>query len=115
MEVMTDIFGMVPYQESDIILFQEGLYGFDTAKRFILLEIPGTAYKSLQSLDVEDLAFTVTTPFAFYDDYEFEISENTVKQLEIESLDDLEIYSTIVLQEPLTESTLNLKIGRAHV
>ncbi len=109
MEIMTDIFGEVTYEASDIIYFQEGLYGFDEAKRFLLLEILETPYRSLQSLDIEGLAFTVTTPFAFCEEYEFEISERVVQQIEIESLDDLDIYSTIVLHEPLIESTLNLK------
>lgn len=109
MEIMTDIFGEVTYEASDIIYFHEGLYGFDEAKRFLLLEIPETPYRTLQSLDVEGLAFTITTPFAFCGDYEFEISDRVVQQIEIESLDDLDIYSTIVLQDPLTDSTLNLK------
>lgn len=109
MEIMTDIFGEVTYEASDIIYFQEGLYGFDEAKHFLLLEILDTPYRSLQSLDVEGLAFTVTTPFAFYEDYEFEISDRVVQQIEMESLDDLDIYTTIVLHEPLTDSTLNLK------
>lgn len=109
MEIMTDIFGEVSYEASDIIYFQEGLYGFDEAKRFLLLEILDTPYRSLQSLDVDGLAFTVTTPFAFYGEYEFEISDRVVQQIEIESLDDLDIYTTIVLHDPLTESTLNLK------
>ncbi len=109
MEIMTDIFGMLTYEETDVLTFSEGLYGFETAKEFILIQIPETPYWSLQSIDVEDLAFTVTTPFAFYTEYDFEISEQVVKQLCLDSLNDMEIYNIIVLRDPLVESTFNLK------
>lgn len=109
MEVITDIFGMVTYEASEILFFQEGLYGFESAKKYILIPLGDTPYKSLQSLDVEGLAFTLTTPFAFYENYDFEIPEHVVSQLEIDGIEDMDVYSIIVIQEPLTESTLNLK------
>lgn len=109
MEIVTDIFGTVTYEASEIINFQDGLYGFEAAKQFIIIPIDDTPYKSLQSIETEELAFTITTPFAFYENYDFEVPENVIKQLEIEAIEDLEVYSIIVLHEPMIESTMNMK------
>lgn len=109
MQIETDLFGTITYEASEVLHFEDGLYGFEDAKRFLLIDIQEMPYKSLQSLDFEDLAFTVTTPFAFYENYDIEIPEHVVKQLKIESLDDMDVYSILVFREPLPESTMNLK------
>lgn len=111
MKLNTDILGAVEFEESEIIYFQDGLYGFEEMKRFILLAVDceGLPFQWLQSIDDEHLSFVVTTPFAFYDPYEFEISDTIIEQLKVHSIEDLTIYVLIVLKEELEQSTMNLK------
>lgn len=109
MQIETDLFGIIDYEESEVIHFEDGLYGFESAKRFLVIDIKETPYKSFQSLDLAELAFTVTTPFAFYENYDIEIPDYVVKLLQIDSLDDMDVFSIIVFREPMNESTMNLK------
>lgn len=109
MQIETDLFGVITYTESEVITFPDGLYGFEQYKQFLLIDIAEMPYKSLQSLDSNELAFTVTTPFAFVENYDFEISDYIIDQLSISSIDEMDIYVMIVFAEQLIDSSMNLK------
>lgn len=111
MKLMTEILGEIEYNENEVIVFSEGLYGFGENKKFIIINIAEVdlPFQWLQSVEDGSLSFVMTTPFAFYDPYEFEISDTIVEQLEIASPDDLVVYSLAVLSDTLENSTLNLK------
>lgn len=111
MQVITELLGEVQYEEQDIIYFEEGLYGFDQQKKFILLDISETdfPFQCLQSIEDENLSFILTNPFAFCETYDFEIGETISENLGLDQIENLAVYSLVVLREELTESTINLK------
>ena len=100
MIIQTEVLGEVKYEASDIIQFEDGIYGFEDKKQFILVGISDTElpFQWLQSLDDEQLSFIVTTPFAFHSEYDFEIPQQVIEQLAIESADDLTVLSFVVLK-----------------
>ncbi|MEX1271335.1 MAG: flagellar assembly protein FliW, partial [Acidimicrobiia bacterium] len=54
--------------------FAEGIPGFPDHTRFTLVELADDgAFQLLQSLDDENVAMIVTTPWLFFPDYEMEI------------------------------------------
>ncbi len=111
MRIVTDYMGEVEYKEEEIINMPKGFYGFPESRRFILVgnltvEFP---FVWLQSIDEEELSFILTDPFLFMQDYNFEIGEDVTKSLEINQVEDVKVFTTVVIKEELDESTLNLK------
>ncbi|NLY79314.1 MAG: flagellar assembly protein FliW, partial [Lysinibacillus sp.] len=61
-----------------------------------------------QSVDEPQIGFVVAYPFAFKEDYVFDISEDDKEELQVEKEEDIIAYSIVTLQEPFENSTLNL-------
>lgn len=111
MKIVTDYRGEVEYTEDDIITINDGLYGFEGRTKFLLIaniekELP---FHWLQSIDDEKLVFVITDPFLFVENYDFNLDDLTVEQLEIKSVDDISIYTTVIIPEEAEGITVNLK------
>lgn len=107
----TKHFGEIEINEENMITFEDGLLAFEEIKKYVLIpntdgEIP---FHWLQAVEDPELAFVITNPFLFKTDYEFDIPEKVVKQLEIEKEEDVVIYSIAVVPEDLRQITINLK------
>jgi flagellar assembly factor FliW len=111
LKLVTDYRGEVEYTEEDIIEFVDAMYGFEDKTKFLLIGNvePDLPFHWLQSLEDEKLTFVITDPFLFVDKYDFELDDFTVEQLEIESVEELMIYTTVIIPENVEEITVNLK------
>lgn len=107
----TKHFGEIEIDENKIINFREGIPGFEDAKRFIVLYDgdESSPFRWLQSVDNAQLAFATVNPFMILNDYDIEISEETVSSLNIESIEDVMVLSIVVVPEDPNEMTMNLK------
>ena len=111
MKIETNYLGQVDYSQEDIITFNNGLYGFEKKQEFILvnLEDPEFPFEWLQSINNKDLSFVVTSPFLFYEPYDFEIPDEIVDSLNIKNSKDILVLSMVVLNDDLEKSTMNLQ------
>lgn len=111
MKLDTRHFGKIEVNENDTIDFQESLLGFENMKRFVVINNPDqeNPFKWLQSIDEPGLAFVITNPFLFINNYEFDIPKKVVKELELDKHEDVMIYSIAVIPEDIKDMTLNLK------
>ncbi|MFC0013580.1 MULTISPECIES: flagellar assembly protein FliW [Allobacillus] len=110
MKIQTNYFGELAIDESKIISFVNGLPGFPDEKEFVLIDLEGNpAFQVLQAVHNENLAFVVTDPFLIYKDYQFDLSDSIVEQLDIQSNEDILIRSTLTVHKPFDQSTTNLK------
>ena len=111
MKLNTPYLGEIEYNLDEIIIFENGLYGFEEKQEFILvnLEDPDFPFNWLQSIDDENLSFVLTSAFLFINDYEFDLSDNLTDELEIKNHEDVLILTTVVLNEDLEKSTMNLQ------
>ena len=111
MKIQTDYRGEVDYQEDDVIHMTDSLYGFEGVKKFILIANvePGLPFHWLQSIEDESLTFVITDPFLFVEKYDFELDDRTVEQLNIESVEDILVYTTAIIPEKVEDITINLK------
>jgi len=116
MDVRTSRFGVVEIAEDRVITFAKGLLGFPDRPRYCLLE-PGddACFFWLQSLDEPSLAFVVTDPALFLDDYSVPIRPEQMETLSLEKLDDAQVFVIVNkvgeqltgnLQGPLVINTL---------
>jgi len=111
LKIETDYRGEVEYTESDVIHFEESMYGFDGLRDFLLIgnleeELP---FHWLQSIEDSNLTFVITDPFLFVEEYDFELDEFTTEQLQLENIADLIVFTTVIIPENVEEVTVNLK------
>ncbi|WZL73738.1 flagellar assembly protein FliW [Clostridiaceae bacterium 35-E11] len=107
----TKHFGEIQIDENKILTFQEGLLGFEHIKQYTIImnpdeEIP---FHWLQAIDEPDLAFVITNPFLFKEDYAFDIPDKVIDQLQIEKQEDVMIFVIAVVPEELQKMTVNLR------
>ncbi len=104
-------FGKIEIDSEQILTFEDGLLGFESIRRYILIQNPDKEipFHWLQAVDDPDLAFVVTIPFLFKEDYAFDIPDKVIKQLEIKNQEDVVVYSIAVVPEDIKKMTINLQ------
>jgi flagellar assembly factor FliW len=111
MKLKTPYLGEIEYEKDEVIRFEQGLYGFEENQSFILVNLDDAdfPFNWLQSIEDEELSFVLTSPFLFIEKYEFELPDAIAEALEIQQPEDALILSTVVLNEVLEKSTMNLQ------
>ncbi len=105
--ITTSRFGTLGVDERKIITFHEGLLGFPSLKRYLLLDYKDTELKWLQSVDDPDIAFIVTPPQKFIKEFAVEIGGTTRGALRLEEDDDLALL--VILRVENDEVIANLE------
>lgn len=109
MKILTKFLGEVEIQEEEVVTFQEGIPGFPKHHQFVILPLNGaTPFFVLQAIDDEKVGFMMGTPFAFKEDYVFDLQQSDVDQLQIEKPEDVLTYGILTLRDTLEHSTINL-------
>lgn len=111
MIVKTDYLGDVEYDESAIVTFEDGLYGFHEFKKYIVVNSgqDDFPFSWLQSIEDEDLSFIITQPFLFVEDYSFDLPEATTQELKLGDHNDVVVYTTTAIPDDIKNTTINLK------
>jgi flagellar assembly factor FliW len=101
-------FGVIEIEEDKIVTFSQGIPGFEQFKTYIMLTPdPEMPLSFMQSMEDGDLAFIVTNPFPYFSDYDFELPLNIQNELQIESQDDIMVFSIVSISSD-DEFSLNL-------
>lgn len=110
MLVNTARFGQLEIAEEELLTFSEGIPGFPEMKKFILLEYqPGSPFRFLQSGEEPNLTFVLADPFFFFADYEFDLPEEAILNLELKDPREAEVWVLVVVPENPKEMTANLQ------
>ncbi|MCX7015522.1 MAG: flagellar assembly protein FliW [Candidatus Sumerlaeota bacterium] len=82
MKVATTRFGEMEVPDGLVIQVPEGILGFPSDRRYVVLEhdTEDTPFKWLQSVDSKQLAFIVIDPRLLIPDYRLEFDEETVAE-----------------------------------
>ena len=110
MKFNTVRFGEIDIDENRIFEFVLPIIGFDTLKKFVILE-PGkeTLFKWLQSVDDPALAFPIISVSTLNIDYSIDLPDNVVDMLEVTSVESLLVMNiTSVPQDDPKGTTINL-------
>ncbi|MDK2867132.1 MAG: flagellar assembly factor FliW [Clostridiales bacterium] len=110
MEMKTAHLGTIQYEENNIIVFEDGIPGFEDEKDFIIVlsNDPELPFHYLQSVKREGVSFMITNPFIFVNPYDFELTSEVVEQLEIKKPSDISVYSIVTIPEDLERTSINL-------
>lgn len=110
MEINTKYHGIREYEEEDIIVFKKGIPGFENLTKFIIFTTEeNELFNILHSIEDKNIGFVVVSPFHVKSDYEFNLSDERLKDLRIESPEDVIVLSTVTLSTNIEKITTNLK------
>ena len=103
-------FGELEIEEQDVVRFADGIPACEDEHEFVVLPYEeGTPYMFLQSMMTPELAFLMTDPFVFFPDYSFELDDENMEKLAINSMDDVLVCTLIsVPRSGVADMTTNL-------
>jgi flagellar assembly factor FliW len=110
MQVQTTRFGVIEATEDQVIMLTEGMLGFSGCTRYVLMadEI-GEPFKWMQSTDIPSLAFVVIDPAVILPNYHFSVKREQIKPLDVETVDDLQVYVIVTMSGNILDVTVNLQ------
>ena len=109
MKVATKAYGFIDVDECQKIVFPQGLFGFESLKNYILLDSERQPFYWLQSMEMEEVAFILVNPFLFRPDYEVNISNDELAEIELNSPEKALIFSIVTIPNEGSSPTANLQ------
>ena len=98
LKVYTSRFGEIEVDEAKIVHFKDGIPAFEDEHEFIILPYEEESpYYFMQSLKTPDLAFLLTIPFLFFQDYTFELDDQSIAELDIKDPEKVFYYSMVTI------------------
>ena len=107
MEVKTKVNGIVDVEEKQLVTFPEGLLGFEKYTKFALIDSEYEPFIWLQSTEESNLAFLMIDPFLICNDYEADIDDSTLKNIGVESAEDIIIMTLVTIPKDGSAITAN--------
>lgn len=109
MKLCTTRFGQLEIQENDIYVFPNGIPGFEEHRQFALIEVEEhKPFSYLQSISNPDLAFVIIDPFIIHPKYEFDLTDDFIQEIQIESVDQILVRVIVSVRDSLDKATANL-------
>jgi flagellar assembly factor FliW len=99
-------FGTLEIEAGAIIEFPAGLIGLGGRRWAVVTNDPESAFQWLHSLDDASLALPVTNPWAFFADYEVELSDADSERF---PADDVSVWVTVRAGAELADFSANLR------
>ncbi|QPC47512.1 flagellar assembly protein FliW [Mangrovibacillus cuniculi] len=110
MKVETKYHGEIELLPEQTVTFTKGLPGFEEEKSFVVLPVvDNPAFFILQSTKTAELGFIVSSPFTFFQDYDITLPKTVVEELELENVEDADIWTILTVKNPFPTSTANLQ------
>ncbi|OWR26860.1 flagellar assembly protein FliW [Saccharibacillus sp. O23] len=106
-QIQTVHLGELTVSQEDIITFPKGIPGFEEVTEYILCDVDET-YSYLQAVNQAELAFIVTDPFLHFQDYEFELSEELIKDLQLSEEKGIAVRCIVTWNSDPSRTTANL-------
>ena len=110
MEIQSKLLGSQQVNPDSIITFPRGLPGFENRTQFQLFHQEGSDIVYwLQSLDDDNLTFSVAHPLHFHINYNFVLTDEETKLLEADAAEDLLILILLHQDEEQENGTPTIK------
>lgn len=112
MLIQTKHFGETEIDETKIIKFEEGIFGFEDQRKFVILyegEAGENPFCWLQSLDQSQVCLPMIDPLVWFPEYQPELDDDEILKLGELDPNAISIYTVVVVPENLEEMTTNLR------
>lgn len=107
MEVKTKANGIVNVDEKQLVSFPEGLLGFEKYTKFALIDSEYEPFIWLQSTEESNLAFLMIDPFLICSDYEADIDDSALRNIGVDSAEDIIIMTLVTIPKDGSAITAN--------
>lgn len=107
MEVKTKANGIVNVAEKQLVTFPEGLLGFEKYTKFALIDSEYEPFIWLQSTEESNLAFLMIDPFLICSDYEADIDDSALRNIGVDSAEDIIIMTLVTIPKDGSAITAN--------
>jgi flagellar assembly factor FliW len=91
------------------IIFKKGIPGFENLKQFNIKDVENNEKFKIMESKEDEISFVIVNPFDVYSEYEIDLNDETIKELEIKNPNDVLVLSILTLGKTLQQSTMNLK------
>lgn len=109
MKVDTTRFGQLDVADDEVIVFPEGLIGFEACTRYAIVDRrEDRPVWWLQSLEMPGVAFILTDPASVVPQYRPTIPRADLDELGLGSVDEAALHVMLVVPEDPNEITVNL-------
>lgn len=108
-EIDSKPFGLIPVPEKQIITFPMGLYGFESHRKYALLDSRQPPFYWLQSLTERNIAFVLLNPYMVWPDYVLDIPGQDLQSIDSPLLDDLLVFSIVTIPDDESRISCNLQ------
>jgi flagellar assembly factor FliW len=110
MQLQTNRFGEIEIEEDKVIEFVAPILGFEDYKKFTIIDsLDDEVFYWLQSLEENELSFTMVNPLEFVENYEVGVNSKAQDELGITEEDDIIIYTLVTVRDEGAILTTNLK------
>jgi flagellar assembly factor FliW len=100
MESITTRFGIVEYDPAQVLLFPEGLPGFEVLRRFLVMPNPTDGpFFWIQSVEEGEVALILTDPTNFFPDYAVRPDREELARLGIGENDECHALTVVTVRE----------------
>lgn len=109
MKLKTRDFGEIEIEESEIITFEQPVFGFEDYHKYVIIHEENTKDKFvwLQSIEEPQLCFILANIISVNKEIHFEISDDVINTLG--KCDNYDIWFVMVVNEDIKKTTVNLK------
>lgn len=109
MKIETKFFGTVEIAETEVIYFGHGIPGFEDQRQFVILkQNSDSPFLVMQAQESTQLALIVIPLEQVVPDYDFDLPDEAVKELNLTAPADAAVYAVVVLPQDISKATVNL-------
>jgi flagellar assembly factor FliW len=109
MKILSHTYGEIEIDDRQVIEFPNGILGFETYRKFALLDAPRQPFYLLQSMEDPFIGFILIDPNVFRKDYVHDVPEADLKNLGIEQNEDMLIMAIVTIPVDQTRISANLQ------
>jgi flagellar assembly factor FliW len=110
MLIKTKYHGKIVIKKEDILTFEKGLPGFLEETEYIILSLSeDQSFSIMQSVSTENLAFVIVNPFHYLQEYDFQLEDSVIEELELKSEKEVQVFSILTVEDPFDKTTANLQ------
>ncbi len=103
-------FGELEVPDEKIISFKEGVPGFPQLRSFAIVEVESLdPFCYLQALGEPPVSLLLISPFLIDSGYNFHISESDMRDIRVQSTENVSVYVVATIPEQPEQATVNLR------
>jgi len=103
-------FGELEISDNEIIIFNEGLFGFENLHNYVIIKgDEDNIFDYLQSVEDLNVTFIITKPEYFKNDYILNIPDKDLDELGTKDVKNIIDYAIVTIPENIENMTANLQ------